>query len=124
MGDSVNQFSVKFSQINTCNNSVTGVVNDGAVSDHSSNLKDLEDKVFELDCRVIECEQYPRRENIVISGIPDTIHHEDLKETIIDICDKIGLNVTESSVTQRSFEMACKHHCPFFLTGITFNIAY
>ncbi len=33
----------------------------------NSRLHNIEDKLFDIDCHVVECEQYPTRENIIIS---------------------------------------------------------
>ena len=51
-----------------------------------------------LDVRLIECEQYPRRENIVISGIPEFVTHDHLKEQVVTICYNLGLDITEHDI--------------------------
>ena len=61
-------------------------------------LKELEKSVFDLDVRLIECEQYPRRENIVISGIPEFVTHDHLKEQVVTICYNLGLDITEHDI--------------------------
>ena len=54
---------------------------------------DFEKKMLELDMRLIECEQYSRRESLVISGIPEAITQNQLESTVIDILSYSGLNV-------------------------------
>ena len=50
-------------------------------------------KLFELDARVLECEQYSRRESIIISGIPNNIKHHELENVTIDILKNLGIYV-------------------------------
>ena len=47
--------------------------------------------IYALDCRVINTEQYARRESIIISGIPDNIKQEFLEPTVLEILRSIGL---------------------------------
>lgn len=57
-------------------------------------VNDLKDKNFELDCRVIECEQYSRRENLVISGIPEEIKDiQELSDTVVFTLKKLGIHI-------------------------------
>ncbi len=100
MEDLVSQFSTKFTEFTT-----NVKLEDNRVSSHSSRLHVIEDKLFDIDCRVIECEQYPRRENVVISGIPNSVRHDELKETIVDICNQIGVNITQ-------YDIAACHRLP------------
>ena len=57
---------------------------------HQSIDNELLDKLHELDKRLIECEQYSRRENLVISGIPDSIQQKDLEGVVLDILGVAG----------------------------------
>lgn len=68
-------------------------------------LKDLNnfnDDLYEIDCRLIETEQYPRRESLVITGIPDHIKQYNLEKTVIDILGRIGIRTS-------SYEIAACH---------------
>ena len=56
----------------------------------NAELNKLKDECYKLDCRVIQTEQYPRRESIVFNGIPANIPHEDLQKTVFDILVNIG----------------------------------
>ena len=62
----------------------------------------LHREVFDLDCRLIECEQYSRRENIVISGIPNSIPQNQLENKVLDILNTIDCKVT-------SYDIAAVH---------------
>ncbi len=63
-------------------------------------LTKISKDLLDMDTRVIECEQYPRRNNIVISGIPDDVSHRDLKNEVFDILAAIGLNeLTENDIS-------------------------
>ena len=56
------------------------------------------DQLYDIDYRLIDAEQYPRRHNLVISGIPDSVNHNNLEKTVIDIISSIGMNVSSYEV--------------------------
>ena len=65
----------------------------------------LRDKVINLEKRVISLEvggnlleQYGRRNNLEMTGIPDDVEDEDLEEKVIKILDKIEVNVTSRDI--------------------------
>ena len=63
-------------------------------------LKDeLEKKLLDLDVRLVECEQYSRRESLVISGIPETVNQNQLEQKVIDILSYIGLNIVPKEIS-------------------------
>ena len=62
----------------------------------------INDDMYELDCRLIDTQQYPRRENIIIAGIPNDIPHEDLEPKVLEILHIIGLPIS-------SYEIASCH---------------
>jgi hypothetical protein len=47
-------------------------------------------KLHDLEVRVIECEQYSRRENLVISGIPDSVPQKNLQDKVLEILGAAG----------------------------------
>ena len=53
--------------------------------------EDLEKKLHDLDVRLVESEQYFRGENLIISGIPNTVSQRDLQSKVIEILGTIGL---------------------------------
>ena len=57
---------------------------------------ELHDKIFDMDCRIIQNEQYSRRESIVISGIPENVTQKDLEPIVLNIFHAIGLNNVSS----------------------------
>ena len=63
---------------------------------------DIENYVYNIDCRLIESEQYSRRENLIISGIPEWIKQERLELKVLEILETIGLSIT-------SYEIAACH---------------
>ena len=76
----------------------------------SSNISDLHETVTELRERIDNLEnevhndqQYNRNNNILISGIPDTVEHDDLLEISMNIMNKC---IEDYSLTSRDFE-AC-----------------
>ena len=58
--------------------------------------------MFNLDCRLIENEQYSRRENLIISGIPENVTEDALELKVLQILETIGLSIT-------SYEIAACH---------------
>ena len=65
----------------------------------SSEIENLKKKIHELDCRIIDCEQYSRRDCFIISGIPKSIKDGvDLEETVLDIIYEIGLNLASDDI--------------------------
>lgn len=66
-------------------------------------INDIFDDLHNIDYRLVQCEQYSRRESIVISGIPESIPQSKLELTVLDILHGIGLK----KVT--SFEISACH---------------
>ena len=58
----------------------------------------LYDQMYDIDCRVIDSEQYPRRHNLIITGIPETVKQYQLEKTVIEIIKSIGLNISSYEV--------------------------
>lgn len=58
----------------------------------------LYDYIQEIDTRVIDLEQYTRRHNIIITGISDTIRHENLEIKVIEILRTIGININHYDI--------------------------
>ena len=59
----------------------------------------LRDEVFDMDCRLIECEQYSRRESLVISGIPNSVLQKDLENEVKLILNSIGCRVNSYDIS-------------------------
>ena len=51
-----------------------------------------------LDTRIIQNEQYSRRECIILSGIPDRIPQRKLEETVLHILRSIGLRISSYDI--------------------------
>ena len=54
----------------------------------------LNKKVISLESRDNMLEQYGRRNNYEITGIPDSMLQRDLENKVVDILNAIGLNVS------------------------------
>ena len=63
---------------------------------------DLEDNFYNFECRVIESEQYSRRENLIISSIPASANQVALESKVLEILQTIGQSIT-------SYEIAACH---------------
>ena len=62
-------------------------------------LRMLQEQLFEQDCRIIECEQYSRRENLIISGIPDSVTDDQLRDKIVDILADLDIDVNYHDIS-------------------------
>ena len=49
-----------------------------------------------MDCKIIENNQYARRESVIISGIPDNIQQNQLEENVLHILRSIGMPTLSS----------------------------
>ena len=61
-----------------------------------NDIDDLYERVYSLDCLLSECDQYTRRENLVISGIPEFINQQNLEYEVLKILKTIGVNNVSS----------------------------
>ena len=57
--------------------------------DHEEGMDYVEDKLIELEKAVSSCEQYTRRENFEISGIPENVSDQDLQEKVLEIVNTV-----------------------------------
>ena len=58
----------------------------------------LEKKVISLEESSNSLEQYDRRDNLEITGIPDDFEDQNLEEKVIEILDKIDVNVSSKDI--------------------------
>ena len=58
----------------------------------------LESKVEDLEINCNSLEQYGRRNNLELSGIPDSVDDRDLEKTVVKILKKIDVNVNENDI--------------------------
>ena len=68
------------------------------ISDFRSKINDLEKKVFSLEENGNLLEQYGRRNNLEITGVSDNVEDEKLEEKVIEILQKIELNVSTKDI--------------------------
>ena len=69
------------------------------IDDLYDDLNSLDYKVNDIDYKIIRMDQYSRRESLVISGINKNIHQNDLENTVLNIINSIGLNISSYEVT-------------------------
>ena len=60
--------------------------------------KHLEEKVVKLEKAQAMSEQYSRRNNIELAGIPKSIKDNVLEETIINICEEHGIDISPMDI--------------------------
>ena len=58
----------------------------------------LENKVLTLESEHISLEQYGRRNNIEITGIPDNVPNQILEEKVVDILNEISVDVSQKDI--------------------------
>ena len=63
---------------------------------HRAKCSKLENKIVSLESSINQVEQYGRRNNIVISGIPDDI--SDLESTVVDIMKDVDVDSNSSDI--------------------------
>ena len=70
----------------------------------------LENKVIDLESTINHTEQYGRRNNIVISGIPDDINDNDLESTVIKLMKDVDVYIDSSDIEacHRIGKLDCK----------------
>ena len=54
------------------------------------------DVLINNDVKTNNADQYGRRRNIVIQGIPESIKSKDLKDKVIIVLDKVNVKVTKN----------------------------
>ena len=59
--------------------------------DLRANLREKDKRIIKLETDLVGLQQYVRRSNIEISGIPDEIQTGDLEARVIDIAESIGV---------------------------------
>ena len=114
------------------NNSIKSIKSD--LKDEINNLKDviikrlqdenvilrnrcsnLEQKLIEFETSTNKLEQYGRRNNIIISGIPDSVNTEDLEESVTEILSDIDVYVTTNDIEACHNKIrSTKSHCSFY----------
>ena len=63
-----------------------------------SRVDSLEEKIIELDISRNELDQYTRRNNIEIQGIPATMSDDHLEYKVLDICKSINVTLENSDI--------------------------
>ena len=73
-----------------------------ALEDENLTLKSrvdpLKEKIIELDISRNKLDQYTRRNNIEIQGIPATVSDDHLEDKVLDICKAMNLTVENSGI--------------------------
>ena len=64
----------------------------------SNTCDDMSDEIYYMQKDISRIDQYSRRANIEISGIPTTVQDKDLETKVLDIFDKIGVVVTSYDI--------------------------
>ena len=58
----------------------------------------LENKITDLEIQNNNLDQYSRRNNVEISGIPQSVSDNQLEEKVVDILKAIGVNITTNEI--------------------------
>ena len=61
-------------------------------------VKNLENKVMPLEINGNHLEQYGKRNNLEITGIPDDVSDENLEEKVIQVLSEIQVSVSSSDI--------------------------
>ena len=63
-----------------------------------SQVRLLEDALINNEIKINSADQYSRRNNIVIQGIPQSVKSKDLEDKVINVLDKVNVNVTKNDI--------------------------
>ena len=95
-------------EISNGNSSLKGEINNlkdtviKRLQEENQNLQQkgnkLEEKIVKLETEQNSLAQYGRRNNIVISGIPDFIDHNNLENTVISMMSGINAKIEENDI--------------------------
>ena len=83
--ENYNQLNTKFKKLE--------IKYDSLAEENKNYIKDFDiyENLYEMDCQIIQNNQYSRRENLIISGIPNLINHQDLEYTVLNVLRVFGL---------------------------------
>ena len=87
---------IKDELINMKNVIITRLQEDNKMLKEKVNM--LESKVSDLETNCNSLEQYGRRNNLELSGIPDSVEDKDLEKTVIKIFEKIDVTVNDNDI--------------------------
>ena len=62
-------------------------------------MSEMDSRILKTDTRVLECEQYSRRECVVISGVPEHIKEDKLESTVIDILKNLKITINSKDIS-------------------------
>ena len=86
--------------VNSGNNFVSSSLNSLPLSDLIQKIEVLEDnnktlfnKIYDVEVKSASNDQYSRRNNFEIAGIPGTINQDNLESTVVNILDKLDIKV-------------------------------
>ena len=51
----------------------------------TKDIDNIYENLYEMDCRISQNNQYSWRENLIITGIPNAVHQQDLESTVLNI---------------------------------------
>ena len=58
----------------------------------------LEEALINNEIKINNADQYSRRNNIVIQGIPQSVKYKDLEDKVINVLDKVNVKVTKNDI--------------------------
>ena len=67
---------------------------ESSLNEFKTRFTQAEDRLFYLENDLIKLQQYSRRENIEIIGIPDSVQQINLEKTVIGILQRIGVKIS------------------------------
>ena len=58
----------------------------------------MENEIIDLEIHNNNVDQYSRRSNVEISGIPQSVSNNQLEEKVVDILKAIDVNITSNEI--------------------------
>ena len=68
------------------------------ISDIEDDLEQIGDDIYEIEKEVIKNDQYSRRNNLIISGIPERITQNKLENSVVNLLREINCHVTPGEI--------------------------
>ena len=63
-----------------------------------SQIRLLQDALINNEIKINNADQYSRRNNILIQGIPQSVKNKDLEDKVINVLDKVNVKVTKNDI--------------------------
>lgn len=68
------------------------------ITNLKNELKEKNDLIVQIEKDVIDLQQYIRRNNVEIHGIPDNVEQKDLEKKVIEVCSALNVHIKKQDI--------------------------